>query len=1803
MQYNYSNNTISGNNSSYRVNHLFELQAAKTPELIAVQFGNFKLTYQELNDQSNSLAAYLQQNCTNNIIAISSIKSVDAIVAIIAILKSGKTYLPLDLNFPVDRLNAIITNAGVDDCICDIPSSTFFKSLGLNTILISAISVKLLDVEKANQSKAAVYVLHTSGSTGIPKGVCLNHASLINLLYWQNDNSIAAEGNTTLQLSPITFDVSFQEIFATITSGGKLIIANDDIRLDPEKLIRFIESESINRIYLPYVALQYLAEAADTFNLYPICLNEVITAGEALRITPQIKALFAKIPSTTLHNQYGPTETHVVTALKLSSNTLEWPMLPSIGTPIWGTEIWIVDELMNLVKDGDEGELLISGVSLADEYINAPERTAERFVFWNHPTKGKIRVYKTGDIAAYLPDGNINFLGRKDDQVKIRGYRIELGEIELALLAINGISQAVVVAQENDQQQKNLIAYIQGNQQELDIHKVRTILTKQLPEYMLPSTIIWLNEMPKTSSGKINKSALPKPSNERPLLGNIFIAPVTATQQKLASIWCRVLSLNTIGINDHFFELGGNSLLAMKTTMAIRNEFSFPLTISLFYQNPTILLLVDLISGKEQFLPRNSTRKNNDNFNNSKDIAIIGLNGRFPGANSVDELWQLLLEGKETTSFFDENEIDLSIDEAIRKNSLYVKARGIIDSPELFDAAFFGITPALASLMDPQQRIFLEIAWELLESTGHLPSCYNERVGVFAGSGNNSYYLKNVLSNKDKVESAGELLVMTHNEKDYIATRTAYALNLTGPAVSVYSACSTSLLAVAQAVESIRSGKCEAAIAGGISITVPLKSGHLYQDGAMLSKDGHCRSFDANATGTVFSDGAGVVLLKSVDKAIEDGDTIFGIIKGVGINNDGNAKGSFTAPSAIGQAGAINSAIEDAAINPNDINYIEAHGTATPIGDPIEMDGLKLAFGKNTLLQYCAIGSIKSNFGHLTAAAGVAGLIKTSLMVKHKVFVPTILFDQPNPSIDFENSPFYVNTKVQQLERNKKVIAGVSSFGVGGTNVHVILSSYEQKLVDSSIQNEPVLICWSAKSQTSAENYAIKLSSFLQKNANINLADLAYTLQLKRTHFSVRNFIIAKNYDDLIHQLKDTINGITIPENSNDPLNHIANNWLVGKSVDFSIFHQSKKRNILVNAPTYAFDKKPYWIEPNLINELLTVTENKQITNDDNGIKKQIRKIIIDISGEDEEVVTDESNFIEMGLDSLVLTQLAIQLSKAFSVAISFRQLNEQFDHINILSVYIKNNLPVEVKQQNKTELVATNILTEAEKELISKPFGAIARINKNADGLSSTQNEFILSFIKKYNNKTKSSKAYTQENRMVMADPRVVSGFKPLIKEMIYPIVVNKSNGSTIWDIDGNEYIDALNGFGSNFLGYQFPSIQTALKKQIDDGYEIGPQHELAGEVCSLIASLTGCERVALCNTGSEAVLGAMRIARTVTGRSLIVAFNGSYHGINDEVIVRGNKQKPYPAAPGIMPEAVSNMLMLEYGTPETLAIIKERAHELAAVLIEPVQSRRPEFFPVSFLKELQTITESEGVVYILDEVITGFRSHPGGIQGIIGMQADLVTYGKVVGGGMPIGVIAGKQKFMNALDGGNWQFGDNSIPEAGVTYFAGTFVRHPFALAAAKASLLHIKQVGVALQDKINGLTTQLVEGLNAVNAKYNTPYIAVSFASIWKIKMKEELPYSELIFALMREKGIHIWDNFPCFLTASHTEKEILKIIAAFESSVVELKSNGFICNAINFNLPPVPGAKLGRDPEGNPAWYIPDPSLPKNYIKLQ
>ena len=499
----------------------------------------------------------------------------------------------------------------------------------------------------------------------------------------------------------------------------------------------------------------------------------------------------------------------------------------------------------------------------------------------------------------------------------------------------------------------------------------------------------------------------------------------------------------------------------------------------------------------------------------SNSVAVIGMSGRFPGAGSIDELWRNLCAGTESIKRFSLEEIDPSIPESERNHPDYVPVRGVVKSAAAFDASFFGISSREALLMDPQQRLFLETSWTALEDAGCAPSKYEGMVGVYAGMANNTYFQTSVQPNHELVQRFGRFQTMLANEKDFLATRVSHKLNLTGPSISMYTGCSTSLVAIVNAFHSLLNYQCDVAIAGGVCVTYPQNSGYVYREGGIEAVDGHCRPFDAKASGTIFSNGVAVVVLKRLDEAMADGDHIHAIVRGAAMNNDGADKVSFAAPSVQGQAEVISMAQGQADIDPCTVSFIEAHGTATQLGDPIEFEGLKQAFQYPTSgVQHCALGSLKGNFGHLLAAAGVAGFIKAVLALEKRKLPPTINHETINPQIDIENSPFFINTDLLPLdEKGAPLRGGVSSFGIGGTNAHVVLEAAPVSSANEPArpQEQPRLVVVSAKTEESLGEYTEALTASLNQLEPSDLGRASYVMANGREEFDHRTFTVLQD--------------------------------------------------------------------------------------------------------------------------------------------------------------------------------------------------------------------------------------------------------------------------------------------------------------------------------------------------------------------------------------------------------------------------------------------------------------------------------------------------------------------------------------------------------------------------------------------------------------------------------------------------------------------------------------------------------------------
>ncbi|MEW6730835.1 MAG: SDR family NAD(P)-dependent oxidoreductase [Acidobacteriota bacterium] len=514
---------------------------------------------------------------------------------------------------------------------------------------------------------------------------------------------------------------------------------------------------------------------------------------------------------------------------------------------------------------------------------------------------------------------------------------------------------------------------------------------------------------------------------------------------------------------------------------------------------------------------------------NGSEIAIIGMSCRFPGARNIDQFWQNLCNGVESITFLSDSQLEVSgVDPVSHQDPSYVKAAAIVEAAEMFDAAFFGYSPREAEVMDPQHRLLLECAWEALEQAGYNCENYPGAIGVYAGARANTY-LFNIYSNPELVRTLGAFQIGLGNDPGFLTTRISYKLNLKGPSYTIHTACSTALVAVHLACQSLLTGECSMALAGGIAINIPQKTGYLYQHGGIVSPDGHCRAFDANAQGTVFGSGAGLVLLKRLEDAVSDGDTILAVIKGSATNNDGALKASFTAPSVNGQAEVILEALANAEVDAATISYIETHGTGTAIGDPIEIRALTKAFRVSTESKnFCAIGSVKTNLGHLDAAAGIASLIKAVLALKNGMLPPSLHYREPNPQINFHDSPFYVNEclsswNVSDFPRR----AGVSSFGIGGTNAHIILEQAPLP-TPSDTGRKWQLLLLSAKTGSALELATANLTEYLKICASAELADITYTLQVGRKNFPHKRLLVCCDRKDAINALESQLPGQVI---------------------------------------------------------------------------------------------------------------------------------------------------------------------------------------------------------------------------------------------------------------------------------------------------------------------------------------------------------------------------------------------------------------------------------------------------------------------------------------------------------------------------------------------------------------------------------------------------------------------------------------------------------------------------------------------------
>lgn len=1093
----------------HTVHAAFAQQVRLRPDAVALVHGSTRWSYAQLQARAQAIASHLidQGVQPGEPVGLLMERSPLAVAALLGILQAGAAYVPLQPDFPAERIAFMLRDAGIQrvvlrDAAPLLPDS--IRQLPLARFEHAPDETPVLPDWPSVDGQAPAYVMYTSGSTGEPKGIEISHRAILRLVSAPNYAELPA-GEVVLHAAPLGFDASTFEIWGPLLNGGVCAVHDEPLPTGAG-LERSIGAHDVTTAWLTAALFNAVVDE-DPAQLRG--LAQLLTGGEALSL-PHVQRAQQALPQTQIINGYGPTEcTTFAASLRLPR---EWPAgarsVP-IGRPINDTTLRVLGPTLAPLPTGFVGELCIGGAGLARGYVRRPELDAERFVADPHGAPGD-RLYRSGDMARWLEDGSIDYLGRIDGQIKIRGHRVECGEIEARLLSHPGVRAAAVVARPDAQRQPRLVAYLVAREAPLVWGELRARLATQLPEPMLPSACVWMDELPRTRNGKLDRAALPAPPRTRPELTQSFEAPRGAQESAVCAAFERVLEIDGVGRNDNFFDLGGDSLRVLRLLSALQPLASRKLQPQLLFDQPTPAGLAVGLSPRELPAEQPQAPAVLASSAGQEPIAIIAMSGRFPGAGSVDQFWDNLLAGRDTITVFDDSTLDAGVSAALRADPDYVRARGIIDGVEDFDAAFFGINPKEAELMDPQQRLFLEICWECLERGGYAPDRCELPVGVYGGMNNATYLQKHLATRPDLVEAVGEFQVMLGNEKDFIATRVSHRINLTGPSVSIHTGCSTSLVAIHAALQALRGGECHMALAGGVAVACPPRSGYLYQEGSMLSPDGHTRSFDANARGTAFNDGAAVVLLKRLSDALADGDPIYAVLRGSAINNDGGAKASFTAPSVDGQAKVIGAALANAGVDARSISYVETHGTATPMGDPVEVEALTRAFRRHTQdTGFCRIGSAKSNVGHLIMAAGATGLIKTALALHTEQLPASLHFESPNPAIDFEATPFSVNSRLEHWPRTQQPRrAGVSSFGVGGTNAHVIVEETPRR-APSDASEGPQLLQLSARTPAALAAACARLADHLDADPEISLADVAHTLRVGRTPFAQRACVVA----------------------------------------------------------------------------------------------------------------------------------------------------------------------------------------------------------------------------------------------------------------------------------------------------------------------------------------------------------------------------------------------------------------------------------------------------------------------------------------------------------------------------------------------------------------------------------------------------------------------------------------------------------------------------------------------------------------------
>jgi amino acid adenylation domain-containing protein len=1116
------NNTAEPFDIQDDVDGRFRAQVRRSGGAVALEeVSGRSCTYDEMDAKVSALAVHLKAAglSRGDYAGVCFERSLEMMVAIFAVLRVGATYVPLSATLPEDRLRSIFEDLGRCVVISGPGFAEKFSGLGQSVLTPDMSVYPARDFEAACTGPDGIaYVIFTSGSTGRPKGVPIKHRSLINRILWMQSRFPIGEDDVILQKTTVSFDVSVWELFWWSWVGARLALLEPNAEKNPGKIVEAIHAHKVTVLhFVPSMLRAFLdhleSRPQDAYKL--ASLRYVFTSGETL--TSDLVTRFKAALSCELHNLYGPTEATIDVSW-YPCREHAGSVVP-IGRPVSNTRLHVLDGQGRRVPIGVVGELFIGGVQVAPGYVNRPDLTAVSFL--PDPFHPGDRMYRTGDLGRWLPDGNVEYLGRNDDQVKIRGYRIELGEVEGALSRCPGVSQAVVrVARIGEYDA--LEAFLLPHPGKMPVlSEIWRELGTLLPDYMWPSIFRVMDEIPLGPSGKADRKRL---QGRRLASEPRGVGEVTALQEEIRGIWHEVMpELEILDIDQGFFEVGGNSLLLVKLHALLDLRWKDVFTLAGLFSESTIREQAEHIAKIRKTAESDLPKAAYD-----APVAIIGMAVRLGDYEDLESFWADLAQGVDKTMPLParrQSEVR-QIFEAVgfAFDAARLREASYLSDISSFDYKRFGMSPGDAAMLEPRQRIFLETALQALDDAGYGgASLENRNVGTFVGA--SPYRLFQDAVTRAFPDQAEQTYLL--NVPSNVVGRISYLKNWTGAAATIDTACSSVLTAIHDACHALRTGEnCVTLVGGAHIIDLPVKGDATF---TIESGSGRTRSFDAKADGVGAGEGAAVFVLKLLEQALRDNDPIHAVIVGSAINQDGKSS-SMAAPNPGAQAEVIVQAARSAGLSLTEMDFFEAHGTGTVLGDPVEVEGLTQAFAREGKEQAekALIGSVKGNIGHLDAAAGALGLAKAVMSLKKGFVPPQPHFETPNPHIDFAVAPVRVARTLEPLPRSGRPLAGgVSSFGLSGVNAHVVVREH----VPSDLPKDDGTwhcIPLSAANEDDLKKYRLLVRDVVARNTGWPLHAVAGTLVAGREHLEVRTVMVASSREELLDQLGGELTSVRV---------------------------------------------------------------------------------------------------------------------------------------------------------------------------------------------------------------------------------------------------------------------------------------------------------------------------------------------------------------------------------------------------------------------------------------------------------------------------------------------------------------------------------------------------------------------------------------------------------------------------------------------------------------------------------------------------